>query len=82
LQARHGDLPVALFGAGLPTSAAVINAAVTNAERFDYRTLGGLSDEAAAIALAGPAQQLGVSWAPEALRLAVERAEGYRTRCN
>ncbi|WP_262407026.1 ATP-binding protein [Tsukamurella columbiensis] len=77
LQARRPDLPVALFGAGLPTSTAVINRAVTNAERFDYRTLGGLSDDAAAIALAAPAQQRGVQWTPEALRRAVAQAEGY-----
>ena len=77
LQAERPDLPVALFTAGLPTSAAVINDAVTNAERFDYRTLGGLDPSASAVALAGPAHQLGVQWDQDALQEAVQRAEGY-----
>lgn len=77
LQAERPDLPVALFAAGLPTSAATINAAVTNAERFDYRALGELSPQAAAIALAGPARRLGVGWQSEALDAAIARSAGY-----
>ncbi|WP_446663679.1 ATP-binding protein [Flexivirga sp. B27] len=76
-QSERRELPVALFAAGLPESVAVINAAVSNSERFAYRQLKDLTPEAAAVALANPARQLGVGWSADALDTAVRYAAGY-----
>jgi hypothetical protein len=69
--------PAAVFAAGLPNSSEAISAAVTFAERFEYRALAPLEDSDVALALAAPAQQLGVRWSPAALQSAVENASGF-----
>lgn len=77
LQSEAQDLPVAFFGAGLPESVGHINRAVSNSERFAYKRLGSLSDDAVAVALGGPARELGVLWDHDALADAVQEARGY-----
>lgn len=72
-QAERPDVPAAVFAAGLPDSAAVINEAVSNTERLAYRQLERLSHDATLLALAGPARSLGVTWDGPAL----EGAAGY-----
>lgn len=76
MQAESPTVPTALFAAGLPSSPGVIAAAVTHSERFDYRTLGPISDEAARVALAEPAGRLGVRWDLGALDVAVAYGRG------
>lgn len=77
LQSEAQDLPVALFGAGLPESVGHINRAVSNSERFAYKRLHGLPEDAVAVALAGPARELGVIWDDAALTDAIDEAAGY-----
>lgn len=77
LQSEAADLPAAVFGAGLPTSPEVIAAVVTFSERFAYRPLGRLDDEAAMLALVTPARALGVEWEQTALASAVSLAQGF-----
>jgi hypothetical protein len=50
---------------------------VTFSERFAYRRLEPLTDEAVQIALAGPAGELGVGWETDALEEATRVAQGY-----
>jgi len=69
--------PAGMFAVGLPGSQEYINKAVTFSERFDFIQLPDLNDSAAAAALAEPARAHGVSWAQDALRAAVEHAQGY-----
>lgn len=76
-QRERQDLPAAVFAAGLPSSKQVINDAVSPSERFAFKALGDLSQDAAMIALAGPARELGVEWHHEAVRAAVEYTKGY-----
>lgn len=76
-QSERPGLPAAVLAAGLPDSVALINQAVSNSERFAYRKLEDLSADAASIALASPAAQLGVTWDEAALDAAVEYAAGY-----
>ncbi|MBB2891649.1 AAA family ATPase [Flexivirga oryzae] len=76
-QSERRFLPVALFAAGLPESVSVINAAVSNSERFAYRQLKDLPPDAAAVALANPARELGVGWSADAIDAAVRYAAGY-----
>ncbi|WP_158607499.1 ATP-binding protein [Flexivirga caeni] len=76
-QRERPDLPAAVFAAGLPSSKQVINDAVSPSERFAFKTLGGLSADAAMIALAGPARELGVEWDHDAVQLAVDYTKGY-----
>lgn len=77
LQAEKPDLPFGIFCAGLPNAPEVIAAAVTFSERFAYRHLTSLDDDASALALVAPAIRLGVTWDPEALRAVVDYAQGY-----
>lgn len=76
-QSERRMLPVALFAAGLPESVSVINAAVSNSERFAYRQLKDLPPDAVAVALANPARELGVGWSADAIDAAVRYAAGY-----
>lgn len=66
-----------LFGVGLPGSRDRINGAVTFSERFDFVELFGIDEAGAAEALAGAAYAVGVTWDVDALRVAVDAAEGY-----
>jgi MoxR-like ATPase len=77
LQSEGHDLPAAVFAAGLPNSPEVIAAVVTFNERFAYRPLDRLDEEATLVALAGPAAELGVRWDDAALERAVHIAQGY-----
>ena len=77
LQSEGSDVPAAVFAAGLPNSPEVIAAVVTFSERFAYRPLDRLDDDAAMVALAGPARALGVHWEADALDQAVAIAQGY-----
>lgn len=77
LQSEGQDVPAAVFAAGLPNSPDTITSVVTFSERFAYRKLDRLTDDAALVALAGPASTLGVTWTDDALDRAVTQAEGY-----
>lgn len=77
LQSEGQDVPAAVFAAGLPNSPETITSVVTFSERFAYRKLDRLTDDASALALAGPAASLRVSWVDDALARAVALAEGY-----
>jgi hypothetical protein len=77
LQSEGQDVPAAVFAAGLPNSPEAIGSVVTFSERFAYRRLERLDDDAAMIALAAPARALGVAWEPAALDAAVAIAQGY-----
>lgn len=77
LQSERSDLAAAVFADGLPDSKRVITEAVSPSERFHYRSLGPLSDDAVRVALAGSARDHGVTWTDEALDIAVEFCGGY-----
>ena len=77
MQSEAADSPAAVFAAGLPSSPESIGAVVTFSERFAYRRLESLTDDAVQIALAGPARELGVSWSRDALDEATSIAQGY-----
>lgn len=77
LQSEAADLPAAVFAAGLPTSPEVIAKVVTFSERFAYRPLGRLDDDAAMLALVTPARSLGVEWDYAALDRAARLAQGF-----
>lgn len=72
------DLPLALFGAGLPHVPALAGRARTYAERlFEFPELGGLSALDARAAIEWPAEALGVQWAASASERVVELTRGY-----
>jgi hypothetical protein len=77
MQSEAADVPAAVFAAGLPNAPESIAAVVTFSERFAYRRLEPLPDEAVHIALASPAGQLGVRWDDDALDEATSIAQGY-----
>ncbi len=72
------QLPVILVGAGLPQLRGRLGRAKSYAERlFDFPTVGPLSQEAAAQAIAKPAAALGVDYAEDAVSLIFQESEGY-----
>jgi len=72
------QLPVVLVGAGLPQLRGRMGCAKSYAERlFDFPTIGPLPPEAAKLAIAKPAKNLGVDVTPEALDHIVEDTHGY-----
>lgn len=77
LQAEAPEIPAAVYAAGLPNAPEQIAAAVTFSERFAYRPLEMLSTGAQVAALSDPANDLGVTWTPDALERASELAAGY-----
>ena len=77
LQSEGEDVPLAVFAAGLPDAPEVLAQAATFSERFAYRPLHRLEDDAARVALVGPAQRLGVQWDSDALEMAVAASDGY-----
>jgi hypothetical protein len=77
MQSEGPDVPAAIFAAGLPSVPEAIAAVVTFSERFAYRRLELLTNEAAQIALVGPARELGVRWERDALEAATSIAQGY-----
>jgi hypothetical protein len=77
MQSEAADVPSAVFAAGLPNAPETIAEVVTFSERFAYRRLEPLTEEAVQIALAGPAGELGVGWERDALEAATSIAQGY-----
>lgn len=77
LQGQTPAVPVAVFGAGLPSLPEKLMDAATFAERFNYHRLDRLTREATRQALVEPAERLGVQWSDEAAMLAVSSAAGY-----
>lgn len=77
LQAENPDLPAMVVAAGLGHSQDVITDAVSFSERFAFRPLSQLGDDAERTALTQPAEGNGVRWEPEALESALKYAAGY-----
>jgi hypothetical protein len=72
------QLPLIVIGAGLPQLVGLAGKAKSYAERlFDYPVVDALSPVDAESALREPAKREGVSWQPEALKLAVQLTRGY-----
>lgn len=72
------NLPVVLFGAGLPQLAGTMGNAKSYAERlFVFNQIGPLKGEDAIKALEGPVERVGVKFAPDALSEIVRATEGY-----
>ncbi|MGB8929876.1 MAG: ATP-binding protein [Anaeromyxobacteraceae bacterium] len=72
------NLPLVVFGAGLPQIAALAGEAKSYAERlFDYPPVGPLTDAAAREAVATPIRREGAEITDEALTEIVQRTRGY-----
>ena len=72
------NLPVILFGAGLPQIAALSGNAKSYAERlFDFRTIGPLDARASRQALADPIAEEGETITDEAIDGIYDRTQGY-----
>lgn len=72
------NLPVVMFGAGLPQLAALSGDAKSYAERlFAFPKIGALEQEAAELAIRGPIVEEEEEIELDALRLIVEKTEGY-----
>lgn len=72
------QMPLLLFGAGLPQLAKLAGDAKSYAERlFDYPPIGPLSAAGARLALAGPAEREGVRYEDAALDYVVEETGRY-----
>lgn len=69
--------PAVFVAAGLSHTADVVTAAVTSAERFQFRTMRDLEDHEVREALTQPATDLGVRWEMSALQDVVQRTQGY-----
>ncbi|MEX2376339.1 MAG: ATP-binding protein [Dehalococcoidia bacterium] len=72
------NLPLLLFGAGLPQLAAVSGEAKSYAERlFDFPSVGALVEHAAREAIRAPVEAAGVAIDDDALAFIVRQTEGY-----
>jgi hypothetical protein len=72
------ELPLLLFGAGLPQLAKLAGEAKSYAERlFDYTTIDKLNTESAWQALEQPMIRENVSIEPDAIRQIIQETEGY-----
>lgn len=72
------QLPLLLFGAGLPQLAKLAGDAKSYAERlFDYPPIGPLSAEGARQALAEPAAREGVKYSKDAIDYIIDQTGGY-----
>ncbi|HEX8899594.1 ATP-binding protein [Vitreimonas sp.] len=72
------QLPLLLFGGGLPQLAKLAGDAKSYAERlFDYPPIGPLDDAGARLALTAPAEREGVKYAADALDFVVKQTGGY-----
>ena len=77
-RANQKALPIAVVAAGLPTLRGALAEAKTYAERlFSFPELGALCESDARDALVLPARAQGVEYDEDALRLMLDRAEGY-----
>jgi len=75
--AQH-EVPIMMAGAGLPSLIGLIGEARSYAERlFDFRSIGSLSSDLAAIALEQPASDEHVAWHPDAVQFVTNLARGY-----
>ena len=71
-------LPVLFVGAGLPSLPGKVGDARSYAERlFEFRRINSLDPEEARLALAQPAERLGVRWTAEALDAVIRQTRGY-----
>jgi hypothetical protein len=71
-------LPLWCVLAGLPNLMGIVARAATYAERmFTVGNLGPLTPDEVVAAVAVPAQEIGVAWAPEAVAEIVDRSDGY-----
>lgn len=77
LAGRREDNPLAIIGAGLPSTPGVLVNAATFGERSTFLTLPRLEPAAAAAAVAGPAAEVGVTWTPAALQAIAAEAQGF-----
>jgi AAA ATPase domain len=72
------QLPITLFGAGLPQIVGQTGRAKSYAERlFDFPEVGALDDEAARLALTAPAEKEGVVFESTALDEILKQSRGY-----
>lgn len=72
------QLPLLLFGGGLPQLAKLAGDAKSYAERlFDYPPIGPLDDAGARLALSAPAEREGVKYAKDALDYVIEQTGRY-----
>ena len=75
---NQDGLPLFAALAGLPNLVGVVASASTYAERmFRVTELGPLTPEQVRQAVLRPAEELGVSWSPEATEAIVDRSDGY-----
>ncbi|MCC6496316.1 MAG: ATP-binding protein [Propionibacteriaceae bacterium] len=75
---QQQGLPFYLIGTGLPNLPAALTTSRSYAERlFNYSVIGPLNDAAAADALEIPAQRVGCSYTPEAVRHLIKATNGY-----
>lgn len=77
LAGRREDNPLAIIGAGLPSTPGVLVNAATFGERSTFLTLPRLEPAAAAAAVAEPAAELGVTWTPASLQTVAAEAQGF-----
>ena len=77
LAGRREDNPLAVIGAGLPSTPGVLVNAATFGERSTFLTLPRLEPAAAAAAVAEPAAELGVTWTAAALQAVAGEAQGF-----
>lgn len=77
-RAGQNGTPFFLIGAGLPSVPGIVSAARSYSERlFDYRELGPLAPDRAALAVRSPAERLQIPFSDEAVTAIVTAAEGY-----
>lgn len=77
LSGERDDNPLAVIGAGLPSTPGHLTSAATFGERTTFVRLLRLEPDAATHALIAPAADLGVPWSIEALHLVQASADGY-----
>lgn len=77
LDGARTENPLAVFGAGLPSTPEELTRAATFGERSSFVELALLDDDASTEALVAPAQMLGVGWQPSAIAAVEEQARGY-----
>lgn len=77
LSARREDNPLAVIGAGLPSTPAVLTSAATFGERSAFVTLPRLDRDAAHEAVVRPAGQLDVAWTDAAVDAVIAEAQGF-----
>lgn len=76
--ANQQDWPFYIIAAGLPNLPRVLTETRSYAERlFNYREIGKFSHAEAARALRKPAERLGAKFAPKALDVLLDAADGY-----